>query len=78
VAAGDAEDENAEPGSGQFIPEPMAGEVGAPDERLGDAIELQPTLDELDHRARRDRLLRRLFWILFASVLLYLFVLWWF
>jgi hypothetical protein len=78
VAPGDPEDEHAEPEAGLFIAEPMAGEVGAPDERLGDAIELEPTLEELDHRARRDRLLRRLFWILFASVLLYLFVLWWF
>lgn len=50
----------------------------APDERLGDAVELQPTMDELEHRARRDRMLRRVFWLLFAIVLAYLFGLWWF
>ncbi|MFA5944046.1 MAG: hypothetical protein WC876_06230 [Candidatus Thermoplasmatota archaeon] len=47
-------------------------------ERLGDTVELQPTMTELEHKARRDRLLRRLFWLLFASVLVYLFALWWF
>ncbi|MEA3166860.1 MAG: hypothetical protein QOJ26_1734 [Thermoplasmata archaeon] len=40
----------------------------APEERLGDAIELQPTMQELRHRQRRDRLLRRLFWLLFLLV----------
>jgi hypothetical protein len=49
-----------------------------PEERLGDSIELQPTLAELDRKARHDRLMARLFWILFVSVLLYLFALWWF
>jgi hypothetical protein len=48
------------------------------DERLGESIELQPTLAELDRKERHDRLMRRLFWILFFSVLLYLFALWWF
>ncbi|MHB1262273.1 MAG: hypothetical protein ACYC2H_11225 [Thermoplasmatota archaeon] len=47
----------------------------APDERLGEAVELQPTMEELEHRARRDRMLRRVFWLLFviavASLLAY-------
>lgn len=54
-----------------------AKSADGPDERLGDAIELEPTMDELRRKAGRDRLLRRLFWLLFASVVLYLFALWW-
>jgi hypothetical protein len=60
------------PAKGRAAKEP------ARDERLGEAIELQPTLAELDRKARHDRLMRRLFWILFVSVLLYLIALWWF
>lgn len=58
-------------------PDEAAGGGAAPDERLGEAIELQPSMEELRRKADRDKLLRRLFWVLFASVLLYLFVLWW-
>ena len=48
------------------------------EERLGEGIELLPTLDEARRQAARDRLMRRLFWILFAAVVLYLVALWWF
>jgi hypothetical protein len=48
------------------------------EDRLGETVELLPTLDEARRQAARDRLMRRLFWILFAAVVLYLVALWWF
>jgi hypothetical protein len=45
-----------------------AADPSTPDERLGESIELQPTMDEVNRRARRDRLLRRLYWLLFLLV----------
>ncbi len=60
------------------VPARAGGAAPPSDERLGTAVELQPTMDELEHKARRDRLLRRVFWLLFAVVLAYLVGLWWF
>lgn len=45
--------------------------------RLGDEPDLRPTVEQLERRERRNRLQRRIFWILFAFVFLYLFYLWW-
>jgi hypothetical protein len=59
------------------VPAPAAGDE-ADDERLGESIELLPTLEEARRQAARDQLMRRLFWILFAAVVLYLIALWWF
>lgn len=54
---------------------PVTGPVRG--ERLGDAPDLQPTIEQLERRERRNRLQRRIFWVLFAFVFLYLFYLWW-
>jgi hypothetical protein len=45
--------------------------------RLGEEAELLPTMEELERRKRRDRLQRRLFWLLFVFTFLYLGYLFW-
>lgn len=54
-----------------------AEEPVPPGPRLGDEAELQPTVEELERRKRRDRLQRRLFWLLFVFTFLYLGYLFW-